>query len=323
MIKGHSRRASSFGSNSRPYLPSIDENEVASSPSTHSPPSPPLRIPTKSPRRALPPPAYIPQNRIYPPYTLPAPQPNYHEIKGKFIEHESMDEGSCRDPTLCGLDKRRGCCLLVIAVAFVAVVAIGLGVGLSLRHEIPTLESWSEPPQYPAGSFSFKTTLQNTSTECTSNPSTWRCFPYTQGSSATFFWIITSVNSTSYTISSSANPFAPSFTNLTLTPTPNNDRLQFSFSMNKTVVPDDKLSASNRAAECVFDDTHVDATLWMNGGEGNGDRFADWPGDVEIVQRKTFGSGPLECVDSDGGSVGDVRATSGACECRYANYHVD
>lgn len=195
----------------------------------------------------------------------------------------------------------------------------------------PQETSTSEPPAaFPAGSFAFKADLQNTTTDCTSNPSTWRCYPYEQGSSATFFWIISSNNDSSYNISSTENPFAPSFTNLTLNvldKDTSQERLQFTFSMNKTVVPDDQLSSSNRAAKCTFGDTLFEATLWTQrkrGDEAAGNtKFAAWPGDVDVVQRKTFNGGSPNCVDSEGGQVGDVKSESGACECRYANYDIN
>ncbi|KAJ4261558.1 hypothetical protein NW762_006986 [Fusarium torreyae] len=342
MIRGQSRRANSFGSVSRPYLPSIDENEIASTPSSPDPPSPPLRIPKKSPRRALRnaglPPAYMPRARVYssPPMVYHSP-PSYTEAKSRFIERELLDEGSFKERKLCGIDKRRGCCLLVIALVAMAIVAIALGVGLAIglknnENSIQEETSTSEPPpDFPAGSFAFKADLQNTTTECTSNPSTWRCYPYTTGSSATFFWIITPNNNTSYNISSTENPFVPSFTNLTLNildKDTSKERLQFSYTMDKTVVPDDKLSSSNRAAKCTFDDTIFEATLWtQSSGDGdNGDdtgKFKSWPGDVEIVQRKMPGAGSPDCVDSEGASIGDIKSGSGTCECRYANYDAD
>ncbi|CEI65331.1 unnamed protein product [Fusarium venenatum] len=341
MIRGHTHRASSFTSISRPHLPSIDENEIALTPSPSSPSTPPapLRIPRKSPRRALrnygiPPPAYIPPARAYrapPPahYSPPSYSYGYHETKGKFIEPDITDSGSFMKRRFRGVDKRRGCCLLVIFMVGAAIVAIALGVGLSIgldnaSKDIPQESLTPEPtPKFPAGSYAFRADLQNTSTDCTSNPSTWRCYPYTQGSSATFFWIITSNDDDgSYNISSTANPFAPSFANLTLKRLDENtsqERLQFSFSMTKTDVPDDMLSSSNVAAKCMFDDTLFEATLWTqrNGDDfddgSDGDNFVEWPGNVEIVQRKMFRGGLPECVDSQGGIVGDIKSSNGTC----------
>lgn len=144
MNRNHNYRTGSFSSISRPYLPSIDENEIASTPSSHSPPTPPLRIPRKSPRRPVRnnaiPPAYIPRGRVYyaPPVAHYTPPPSYSynysysDAKGKFLEHEYSEAGSYRERKVCGLDKRRGCCLLIIALVGVAIVAVALGIGLSI-----------------------------------------------------------------------------------------------------------------------------------------------------------------------------------------------
>ncbi|KAH7250539.1 hypothetical protein B0J15DRAFT_44716 [Fusarium solani] len=372
MIRGHGRGPGSLGSRSGvSYMPPIDENEVASTPSP-SPPKTPLRVPHKSPRRGmrthngvtkinsnnngaaklngvLPPPyvpPYILSAGYSPPHapTLHPPPPSYkeaHAVKGKIVEGESLgeEEGVVPRGRICGVDRRRVCCLFGVAVAAMAIIAIGLGIGLTIglkdkRQGSTEDNSPLKDPNFPAGSFSFKANLQKPLTECTSNPSTWRCYPYTEGEPATFFWIITYVNTQFYKISSTDNPFAPSFTNLTLELLDENtpkERLLFSFSMNKTVVPDDQLSSSNRAARCTFDDTRFEATLWTHRSKGHDNdddtsensKFVAWPGDVEIVQSKSFKSGSPRCVDDDGDKVGDVKSRSGACECRYTNFDTD
>ncbi|KAL6411248.1 hypothetical protein AUP68_04950 [Ilyonectria robusta] len=170
---------------------------------------------------------------------------------------------------------------------------------------------------------------RETSTKCTSNPSTWRCYPYTDGDSAAFFWVITAESSSAYTISSTENPFAPSFVNRSLAiidAGQSTERLRFSFSMAKSVVPSDKLTSDNRAATCIFDDTRFEATLWTR-QRGNrtidpqpGDvKFGAWPGDAEIVQSKPGTTGPPKCEDTNGNSIGNVEARSGTCNCRYSN----
>ncbi|KAM0430540.1 hypothetical protein ACHAPT_005889 [Fusarium lateritium] len=361
---GHGRGVGSLGSRSvLSYMPPIDENEVASTPSP-SPPKPPLRVPHKSPRRAmrtnngvtaaklngvLPPPyvpPYILSAGYSPPPTLHPPPPSYKEAraaaKGKIVERESLGEEEVIVPRarICGVDRRRVCCLFGVAVAVMAVIAIGLGIGLTIglkdKRKDSTTDEYSplRDPNFPAGSFAFKADLQKPLTDCTSNPSTWRCYPYTEGSPATFFWIITYVNAQFYRISSTDNPFAPSFTNITLELLDENtpkERLLFSFSMNKTVVPDEQLSPSNRAARCTFDDTRFEATLWTHRSKdhnkdddgSDNSKFVAWPGDVEIVQSKTFKRGSPRCVDGDGEKVGDIKSRSGACECRYANFDTD
>lgn len=192
--------------------------------------------------------------------------------------------------------------------------------------------SSSSNPIYPAGSFAFNTTLRETRTDCTSNPSTWRCYPYNIGGSATFFWTISpSKKSDSYTISSVDNPFAPSFGSLELNVTDPGLRTEhfvFSFSMNRTVIPDSALTPGNRAAKCNFDNTNFEATFWVRQRDGlafdppekGSTHFTQWPGDVQVVQKEEFSLGQPMCEDSSGEIIADVQAGLGNCECRYGNY---
>ncbi|KAF9875747.1 hypothetical protein CkaCkLH20_06679 [Colletotrichum karsti] len=237
------------------------------------------------------------------------------------------------------------------------IVVIGLVVGLAVGFTTGTHKQNPTTPQlppnlpsiFPAGSFAFTTALTSAPTNCTSNPSTWRCFPYTtyaqssagggspNASLATFFWTIAPRNSYTYQVSSSPNPFAPQFANLTTTLLDGNsynERLVFNFSLPKTVVPSAAIAADDRAASCVWAGTAFSATLWtrrsasVGGGaaaaakEGNatlvsdGSKWADWPGQVEVVQ---VASGGPECKDSEGAAV-PVAAGDGECECHYANF---
>lgn len=196
----------------------------------------------------------------------------------------------------------------------------------------------SEPkdPTFPAGSYSFNTRLQETTTSCTSRSTTWRCYPFEEGKNATFFWVIHSqnasdANSPSYTVSSTDNPFAPSFTNLTATvagrDTPD-ERLTFFFDMDKTVVPSDSLTPSNQAALCTFGGTRFEATIWTRRKDGKeigsdreaGSNFAAWPADVEVVQSKQSEEDQPRCEDRDGNRITDVQAADGECVCGYANF---
>ena len=194
----------------------------------------------------------------------------------------------------------------------------------------------NEPdPVFPAGSYAFETTLQKTSTSCTSRSSTWRCYPYSQNSNATFFWIIDEDEDKKgkFSVSSSENPFAPSFSNLTasvLDRDGTNERMVFEFDMAKTVVPEDALTPDNRAAKCTFSGTRFQATMWTKRGStkeaGDVDtskRFGAWPGDVEIIQSKKSELGQPECEDDDGNAIADVQASSGECSCDYANFEMD
>lgn len=192
---------------------------------------------------------------------------------------------------------------------------------------------------FPAGSYSFATTLQKTSTSCTSHSTTWRCYPYEDSSNATFFWIITSdtsrdADSPFYTVSSTETPFAPSFANLTATLSgrgTSDERLTFFFDMDKTVIPSDSLTPSNRAAECTFKGTRFETTLWTrrrDGREIDPDReassnFAAWPADVEVIQTKDSEEGEPRCEDRDGNKITDVQAGDGECVCGYASFELE
>ncbi|KAF7561939.1 hypothetical protein G7046_g2201 [Stylonectria norvegica] len=314
-----------------PSLPVIAEDEEARGLPKPLPPAP-LRIPPKSPRRNL----NLNLNRGLPPPYVPRapsswhPPPSYKASWTKLEERETqlrlMGDGGRR----WYQDRRRWCCVLVVAALVTVVMTVALAVGLvvGMRNNKSNSNDNAEQAAmaFPAGSYAFNTTLLNSTTACTSNAATWRCYPYVEGSSASFFWIITAVNASSYTISSTDNPFAPSFTNLTLSFLDENqstERLTFSFAMDKTVVPSEQLTASNRAATCTFDATRFEATLWTRrAGEAavDGSRFGAWPGDVEVVQSKSGASGSPSCKDSDGKEIGDVEAGKGDCECRYASF---
>ncbi|KAI9171847.1 hypothetical protein HJFPF1_01338 [Paramyrothecium foliicola] len=221
--------------------------------------------------------------------------------------------------------------LLAVVMAIVVGLAVGLTLGLKDKNHPPDTAE-SDEMRFPAGSFSFNTTLQKTTTSCTSNPSTWRCYPYEEGSSATFFWIISSTNSHAFTISSTENPFAPSFDNLAMRLVDGNqptERFVFSFTMDKTVVPSDAITPGNRAARCTFDETEFEATLWTRRSGGAtvsppqrsaDSRFIRWPGDVEVSQIKRPKQGSPECEDSRGNFIADVQAGAGQCECRYSTF---
>lgn len=188
----------------------------------------------------------------------------------------------------------------------------------------------SDETDFPVGSYTFDTNLQKMNTSCTSNPATWQCYPYNTGSPVKFFWIISP--STPYTISSTDNPFAPSFSNLSMTLRDANttdERLTFSYTMSKTIVPSENITADNRAARCTFDDTILEATLWTRRGANKtekevdtGTKFTTWPGDVEVVQKRDAEVGEPRCEDDNGIEIIDVRAGSGECTCEYSNLYL-
>ncbi|KAK2014974.1 hypothetical protein LZ32DRAFT_690145 [Colletotrichum eremochloae] len=244
--------------------------------------------------------------------------------------------------------RRRGWYRQVI----LAIIAVGLIVGLSVgltaeNHKLQpavSADASNGTNLFPSGSFAFNTALLEANTGCTSDSSTWRCFPnqtYSQSpnaSVATFFWTISQPNSYIYQISSSlsSNPFSPQFTNETMTLVDGNsldERLVFNFSLPKNEVPSDHVAQDSRAATCIFTDTAFRATLWtrrnattalaQSGGTTATADSADgnvswgvWPGQIEIEQLKKGGP---ECKDS-AGNVISIAAGSSQCNCLYANF---
>ncbi len=187
---------------------------------------------------------------------------------------------------------------------------------------------------FPAGSYSFDTYLRENSTGCTSRATSWRCYPESSGSGpaggrATFDWTLQATGPGRYFVSGSDNPFAPNFANLGVTlldadqPT---ERLTFAFATNKTVVPADVGSPTNRAARCTYTGTVFQATLWTRRRGGvpfappsHPAEHAPWPGDFEVTQYKNSTIGDPVCVDQQGKGIADIQAAGGSCLCRYSS----
>ena len=199
---------------------------------------------------------------------------------------------------------------------------------------------------FPAGSYSIETVLSSVSTNCTSNPATWTCYPYTtygtspSTSAATFDWIIIPVNDASspnYTISSTQNPFSFLFTNTSMSlmnPGTAQEHYFFQLNMNKPTNPATALTNANIASTCYFNDTAFQAYLYTkmeksypdystDGMEGTNTKqaFAPWPFAVRVEQVANAGPGTLTCVDDAGDSMGDFSVADGAesCQCLYLN----
>lgn len=142
-----------------------------------------------------------------------------------------------------------------------------------------------------------------------------------------------------YTISSSASPLAPSFTNLTMTLVDGNqytERFTFNFTMHNAVVPSAPLNgvAEDQETLCWFNSTLVSATIWTRmratypSGIGDVEAavnatnvFAPWPFAVEVRQVE---EGTPTCRDLDGRVVGGDMSPDGIqggqCGCWYANH---
>lgn len=197
-----------------------------------------------------------------------------------------------------------------LVLLIIIALAVGLGVGLTggKNHNsngegesegqpsqpASTTPSTEQSQQFPLGEYSMVTALRTVSTNCTSNPSTWRCYPYTTydrsdsstntSSLASFNWIISNTN-TSYatnetsptsdqgvpanlTISSTSNPFSITFSNQALTyistsTNTTSPRYTFTFPMHKSVIPSTSLTSSGAASECFFNSTTFTGTLYL------------------------------------------------------------
>lgn len=130
----------------------------------------------------------------------------------------------------------------------------------------------STPENFPLGSYSMVTFLDTVQTNCTANPATWTCNPYTTFNSdplkavATFNWIISSSSPDKYKISSTENPFSISFKNEDLKiidEGEETERYHFQLSQTKTVTPSESLTDDDDAdTECEFADTSLQAFLY-------------------------------------------------------------
>ncbi|KAK0632026.1 hypothetical protein B0T14DRAFT_559754 [Immersiella caudata] len=319
-------RQSGFRLSLPPPLPMIIEDPVDLPPA----------IPAKSPRRLAAPPRSL------------GSTPQSSELSVPDRTSEALEKGlHLREREWVA--KRGGWYRLILGVILILALIIGLSVGLTLG-----LRNRNPPPAplptsiFPSGSYAFTTSLTSVSTRCTTNPSTWACFPYSTFSpsnpslsEATFYWIIQPLTSYSYSISSSDNPFAPQFKNLPLTLLDSNqysERFTFNFTLDFVVtpnvpLPDNGSGMSRGATRCTFYDTVMSATIWtkMRGEYPAGIErwevpvnrtkvFAGWPFRVEVRQVKG-GAGP-ECRDGEGRVVNLGGDWVGECGCEYGNFNL-
>jgi hypothetical protein len=206
-----------------------------------------------------------------------------------------------------------------------------------------------DPTAFPAGSYAIETYLSSVTTNCTSNPSTWRCYPYTTYaesptlSAANFSWIITidepATNPPSYTVSSTDNPFSILFSAIPLTLIDSGLSTEYySFvlpSMNKPVIPSSAITTANIATTCYFNQTSLEARLYTkmaktyppssessSGTSSNSTAsFAPWPYAAYVDQTDSGGVGVPQCFDNNGNAVGSFAVeTGGECSCLYQNY---
>jgi hypothetical protein len=184
-------------------------------------------------------------------------------------------------------------------------------------------------------------------TNCTSNPNTWTCFPYTLYSSdasealTTFNWIISAgTKSGTYQISSTNNPFAINFQNspLTLTDTGlDTEHYQFQIEMNKEVIPTAALTDDNSASACFFNSTTFTGYLYTKMAKtyptssqtGVNAAYPLWPFATRAEQTAGGGSNVPNCYKTANGNIGEritqnliAEDTTTLCSCLYMNWLV-
>ena len=230
----------------------------------------------------------------------------------------------------------------------------------------PTPSPESQQP-FPAGAYAVSTYLTTAVTDCTTQASTWRCFPYSLYSPSTanaalvtFNWLInatdTSPTSTSapgqsssppsYTISSSDNPFAITFNNVSLTLVDAgrpSERYTFALPLDKYVVPNAPITGDNTAAACWYNATRFEANLFTRMSAGANDTasasgsappaptptngWQAWPYAVNVTQRIAGGDNVPNCYQLTNGVLGRPvtqglapKSASNICECGWKNF---
>jgi hypothetical protein len=203
---------------------------------------------------------------------------------------------------------------------------------------------------FPAGSWSITTALTSVATACTSNANAFRCYPYStysasspDAAAAKFTWVIAPQESAQYSISSAPNPFAPQFSNVTMTlldQDQSSERFTFNFTMSLQSVPAVPLtSGSDATAVCWYNSTLMTATLWTRQRAtypanitsvavpvNAPSTFSPWPYAVEVRELQSAGPGIPDCRSLDGQTIGDFEISAGSnadiCACSYANFQL-
>ena len=205
---------------------------------------------------------------------------------------------------------------------------------------------------FPAGSYTLQTFLDTTSTNCTSNSSSWSCHPYVTYATSptdaltTFNWIISPATSpgsspNAFTISSTANPFTINFNNVPLSlndPGSPDERYNFTTKLNYQTLP-------SLNVICFFNDTQFTANMYtkkpksypsnsaipsataVTTGTSAGGAFANWNFAVDVTASIGGGVDVPACYNFVNSQVGERIATGYTaqpagdfCSCAYKNY---
>ena len=233
-----------------------------------------------------------------------------------------------------------------------------------------------DPPAFPAGAYAVQTYLTVADTNCTAQSSTWRCFPYAPYTPAsasqalvTFNWLINSTAGTpttsssgpststflppsasqpaAYTISSSDNPFAIAFANVSLALVDAgrpSERYTFALPLDKFVLPNSPITADNTAAGCWYNQTRFEASLYTrmmpnvtadspSGASSSAptpsptNGWQSWPFAVNVTQSIRGGRNVPNCYELMNGVLGapvtrglEPRPADQACACGWRNF---
>jgi len=205
------------------------------------------------------------------------------------------------------------------------------------------------PTGFPLGTYTIRTFLDTVQSNCTSNPATWACFPYTVYNESpvkalsSFDWVISqNSNKNTYVISSTQNPFAITFSNVPLNLVDagqSTERYKFQLTMSKEVRPGSALTSDNAATTCFFNTTTFTAYLYTkisstypseNDGSAQAagkSSFPVWPFQVRIEQSAGTGSDVPNCYKLNNGNPGERvplkdLTDGGLCSCLYRNVNV-
>lgn len=204
---------------------------------------------------------------------------------------------------------------------------------------------------FPEGTYRFETVLASISTDCTTQNSTYRCYPYStfseapDASMAVFDWIIeaTDRESNAYQISSTKNPFSIVFQNAAMNLMETGtleERFEFSAPLNMTVIPVRPLDPrnGNRASICYYSGVIFSARIytkkekaWPKGSsveaiveENKTQNPRRWPYAATMKQAVKGKNDVPDCRDAVGNSMGGFgrNETTGGreCSCGYTNF---
>ncbi|KAL8285389.1 hypothetical protein RB600_009701 [Gaeumannomyces tritici] len=281
------------------------------------------------------------------------------ELGGGSSDVVEVEPG--RRPWLAGRGDWCRACLAALALVL-TILGVGLGVGLGLRPGQRNEAGPSPVPPggvdqfpamlFPAGSYSFTGALTGVVSNCTVEPAAFGCYPFStynrsspNTSATTFQWVIRPLGGLHYSISSSANPFAPRFANVSarlVDVGTTSERFAFNFTFSKAFAPTKRLTGGQggggaAATMCWYNSTVVEATVWTRElasyQTGVADapqpvnatwNFDPWPFRFNMTQRQVAGANMPDCRDFDGRPVapglGAAPETGGGCACLYQNF---